>query len=135
MASKQGRMKPGSVGLVAALALVISGCSVPPAEADEIGVCINPKTQERIEDDRCSDGSESWESDDGSVWFWYSTTSGHNAPPVGQKVTPSHGYTGAPGKSYYARGGVPKAGSQISKDTIQRGGFGSGSAGKGSSGG
>lgn len=132
--AKQGKMVH-SVGLVSALALVLAGCAVSPDEADEIGVCINPRTDERIDDDRCTDGSEGWESDDGSVWFWYSTNSGHNAPPIGQKVTKSHGYTGGPKSSYYSRGGVPKTGSAISKSTISRGGFGVGNAGKGSSGG
>jgi hypothetical protein len=124
-----------SVGLVSALALVLAGCAVSPEEADEIGVCIDPKTDTRIEDDKCSDGSEGWESDDGSVWFWYGINSGHNAPPIGQKVTKSNGYTGAPKSSSYSRGGVPKTGSTISKSTISRGGFGVGNAGKGSSGG
>lgn len=130
----QGKLKPGTVGLVSALALVISGCSVSPTEADEIGVCIDPKADLRVSDDKCSDGSEGWESDDGSVWFWYSTSSGHNAPPVGQKVSKSHGYAGQPKSSYYARGGVPTSGSTISKSTISRGGFGTGSAGKSSGG-
>jgi hypothetical protein len=124
-----------TIGLVSSLALVLAGCSVAPAEADEIGVCINPKTEERIEDDRCSDGSDGWESDDGSVWFWYGINSGHTAPPVGQKVNVSHGHKGGPGTMNHARGGVPKAGSTISKSTIARGGFGAGNAGKGSSGG
>ena len=124
-----------TLGLVSALAVVLAGCSVAPSEADEIGVCINPKTEERIEDDRCSDGSEGWDSDDGSVWFWYSTSSGHSAPPIGQKINQSHGYKGAPKSTTYARGGVPNAGSVISKSTIARGGFGAGNAGKGSSGG
>lgn len=132
--TKQGTMV-NTVGLVSALALALAACTVAPSEADEIGVCIDPKTEERVEDDRCTDGSEGWESSDGSVWFWYSTSSGHSAPPVGQKVTKSHGYTGQPKSSYYSRGGVPKAGSTISKSTIARGGFGSGSAGKGSAGG
>lgn len=132
--SFQGKIKPGTVGLVSALALVISGCTVAPAEADEIGVCINPKTEERVDDDQCSDGSEGWESDNGSVWFWYATNSGHSAPPIGQRVTSSHGHVGAPKSSFYSRGGVPKAGSTISKSTIARGGFGSGSAGKSSGG-
>lgn len=124
-----------TIGLVSSLALVLAGCSVAPAEADEIGVCINPKTEERIEDDRCSDGSDGWESDDGSVWFWYGINSGHTAPPVGQKVNPGHGYRGQPKATNFSRGGVPKAGSTISKSTIARGGFGAGNAGKGSSGG
>lgn len=124
-----------TLGLVSALALVLAGCSVAPSEADEIGVCINPKTEERIEDDRCSDGSDGWESDDGSVWFWYGVNSGHSAPPVGQKVSSGHGYRGQPKATNFSRGGVPKAGSVISKSTIMRGGFGAGNAGKGSSGG
>lgn len=124
-----------TLGLVSSLALVLAGCSVAPSEADEIGVCINPRTEERIDDDRCSDGSDGWESDDGSVWFWYGANSGHSAPPVGQKVTPSHGYKGDPKALNFSRGGVPKAGSTISKSTIARGGFGAGNAGKGSSGG
>jgi hypothetical protein len=123
-----------TVGLVSALALVLVGCTVAPSDADEIGVCMNPNTDERIEDDRCPDGSEGWESEDGSVWFWYSTSAGHNAPPIGQKVTKSNGYTGTPKSNYYARGGVPTAGSSVSKSTIARGGFGSGSAGKSSGG-
>jgi hypothetical protein len=124
-----------TLGLVSALAVVIAGCSVAPSEADEIGVCIDPKTEQRIDDDKCSDGSNGWESDDGSVWFWYSVSSGHSAPPIGQKVNPSHGYRGEPKSTYYSRGGVPKTGSVISKSTIQRGGFGVGNAGRGSSGG
>lgn len=130
----QGKLKPGTLGLVTALALVLSGCGVAPSDADEIGVCIDPRTDQRIDDDKCSDGSEGWESDDGSVWFWYSTSSGHNAPPVGQKITRGNGYVGAPKSSAYARGGVPTSGSTISKSTIARGGFGSGSAGKSSGG-
>lgn len=123
-----------TVGLVSALAVILAGCSVAPSEADEIGVCVNPRTEERIEDDRCPDGTDGWESEDGSVWFWYSTSSGHTAPPIGQKVTKSNGYTGSPKTSYYSRGGVPNTGSTISKSTIARGGFGSGSAGKSSGG-
>lgn len=128
----QGSMV-STVGLVSALAIALSACSVSPSEADEIGVCVDPKTEQRIDDDKCSDGSDGWESDDGSVWFWYSTSSGYNAPPVGQKVSKSHGYSGAPKSSAYARGGVPTSGSTISKSSISRGGFGTGSAGKGSS--
>lgn len=124
-----------TVGLVSALALVLAGCTVSPSEADEIGVCIDPNTEQRIDDDKCTDGSEGWESEDGSVWFWYSTSSNHTAPPIGQKVTKSQGYTGAPKTNAFSRGGVPTAGSSISKSTIARGGFGSGTAGKGSAGG
>lgn len=130
----QGSMR-STIGLVSSLAVVLAGCSVAPSEADEIGVCINPKTEERIEDDRCSDGSEGWESDDGSVWFWYGANSGHSAPPVGQRVSSTHGYVGTPKSSSYSRGGVPKTGSVISKSTIARGGFGAGNAGKASGGG
>ena len=129
----QGKMTH-TIPLVSALAFVLAGCTVSQAEADEIGVCIDPKTETRIDDDKCSDGSEGWESNDGSVWFWYSTSSGYNAPPVGQKVTPSHGYSGSPKTSAYSRGGVPTSGSTISKSTIARGGFGSGSSGKSSGG-
>lgn len=127
--------KTSTIGLVSAVALVLSGCSTAPADADEIGVCIDPKTEQRIDDDKCTDGSEGWESSDGSVWFWYATSSGHNAPPIGQKVSKSHGYTGQPKAPYFARGGVPATGSVISKSTIARGGFGTGTAGKGSAGG
>lgn len=127
--------KTSTIGLVSAVALALAGCSVAPSEADEIGVCIDPKTEQRIDDDKCTDGSEGWESSDGSVWFWYSTTSGHTAPPIGQKVSKSHGYTGGPKSTSYARGGVPNSGSVISKSTIDRGGFGAGNAGKGSAGG
>lgn len=127
--------KTSTIGLVSSLALVLAGCSVAPSEADEIGVCINPKTEERIEDDRCSDGVDGWDTDDGSVWFWYSVHQGHQAPPVGQRVTPSHGHVGSPKTGSYSRGGVPKTGSVISKSSIQRGGFGAGNAGRGSSGG
>lgn len=72
MRKLQGRTC-ATLGLVSALAVVLAACSVAPSEADEIGVCIDPKTQQRIDDDKCSDGSEGWETDDGSVWFWYST--------------------------------------------------------------
>lgn len=130
----QGGKVPGTVGLVTSLALILAGCTSAPADADEIGVCIDPKTDQRIDDDACSDGSDGWESDNGSVWFWYSTSSGHNAPPIGQKVTRSNGYVGAPKATYYARGGVPTTGSTISKSTIARGGFGTGSGGKSSGG-
>lgn len=124
-----------TLGLVSALAVVLAGCSVAPSEADDIGVCVD-KNDTRVEDDKCTDGSDdNWTSDDGSVWFWYSTSSTHTAPPVGQKVTPSQGYKGAPKATSYARGGVPTAGSSISKSTIARGGFGAGNAGKGSAGG
>lgn len=130
----QGSKIPGTVGLVASLALILAGCTAAPADSDEIGVCIDPKTDQRIEDDECPNGRNGWESENGSVWFWYSTSSGHSAPPIGQKVIRSTGYSGAPTATYHSRGGVPKAGSVISKSTIARGGFGSGSAGKSSGG-
>ena len=130
--AKMGKMV-ATVGLVSAVAAVLSACAVSADEADEIGVCIDPNTNTRIDDDKCVDGSEGWDGDGSSVWFWYSTTSGHSAPPLGHKVNTSHGYSGAPKATYYARGGVPHNGSVINKATISRGGFGGASKG-GSSG-
>jgi hypothetical protein len=126
--AKMGRMV-ATVGLVSAVAATLSACSVS-SDPDEIGVCHHPVTMERIDDDKCDpDGNDR----NGAIWFYYSANNGHSAPPVGQKVTKSHG-SYKPTSSNYQRGGVPSSGSVISKSTISRGGFGAGGV-KGSSGG
>ena len=126
--ARMGKMV-STVGLVAAVAAALSACS--SSEPDEIGVCIDPKTEMRLADDQCdADGNDRAS----SVWFFYHSSGGYSAPPIGQKVTKSHGNL-KPTSSNYSRGGVPASGSVISKSTISRGGFGAGAVKGGSSGG
>lgn len=121
--AKMGKMV-ATVGLVAAVAAALSGCAMEDAP-DEVGVCIDPKTEMRLDDDKCDrDGNDR----EGSVWFFYNTSHGHSSPPVGQKVNRSHG-TMKPTTTSFTRGGVPTTGSVISKSAISRGGFGTGVSG------
>lgn len=127
--TKMGKMV-ATVGLVSALAAALSACSTQ-SDPDEIGVCIDPKTELRLADDACDpDGNDR----DSSVWFFYHSSGGYSAPPIGQKVVKSQGSL-KPTSMNYSRGGVPTNGSVISKSTISRGGFGAGGVKGGSSGG
>lgn len=63
--TKMGKMV-ATVGLVSALAAALSACSTQ-SDPDEIGVCIDPKTELRLADDACDpDGNDR----DSSVWFF-----------------------------------------------------------------
>lgn len=88
----------GSLTLVAGLALVATGCSAPTqpqaqpvieqtSEVEEyVGVCINPETQNRVDDDYCEDGDDDYDAAFVPYFFPY----GYMIPGVGSHVSGGH---------------------------------------------
>lgn len=121
--SRRLRSKSVTLGLTLVAASVFTGCA---AEQDGQAICVNPETEERVDDDSCDEDQEDYDGT-GSGFFWFYMPAGTSAPAVGSRYNPSTGYYSAPKGQNYTKGGVPKSGGSISK-----GGFGS-SGGKGSS--
>lgn len=124
-----GRRRSGAVilGVTALLAsAVLTGCS-PSGEvidADYAKVCQDKTTQQRVEDDKCS---EEGRSSGHAGWYFLpmggrSNTSPHSIPAVGSAL--SGGTTSIPAKSS-SKSGVSSKGAK----SVTRGGFGSGAKG------
>lgn len=103
----------------------------PGGDYDYVAVCTDPRTGERVDDDRCAHSPENFEgAPDGpgsTTWLWFYIPAGanHTAPPVGQRiVSPAGSYTTPRstngGTPSVHRGGAPREGGLIT-----RGGFGS----------
>lgn len=112
------RSKSVILGLTLAASYGLTGCS---SGDDYQGICTDPVTEERVDDDLCESG------DDDSDFVWFYMGSGHSAPPIGKKFNKSHGVYKVPSGKTASKGGVSKTGGKIT-----RGGFGS-SGGKSSS--
>ena len=107
------------LGATALLAPSLSACSVGDDEVDNQAVCVDRRTQERVDDEQC-DPDDQANVGVGGIFFWYflATRGGAFFPGVGQRV--SGGTYTVPGGAY-TRGGVPRAGGNV-----PRGGFGGG---------
>lgn len=124
------RMRSGSVvlGITAVMAASLTGCS---SSADYAAVCVDPETQERVEDHECT-GSEDYHGSSGvgSAFFWYYLGSSMRVPPVGSPASggtwSSRTLTGT-----VQRGGLPRTGGVSVKSTTTKGGFGGSSRGFG----
>lgn len=141
MTTQRRRMRSAavSIGLTALMAASLTGCSSDDDEtADYAAICVNPETQERIDDSNCRDDREYNGSGAGFFWFYMATRGGAFVPPIGGRYSAGTGtFAGsslrAPqgGTATVQRGGLDTKGGNIG--TIARGGFGK--AGKGGSGG
>ena len=108
------------LGATALLAPSLSACSVGDDEVDNQAVCVDQRTQERVDDGQCDPDDEA-NVGVGGIFFWYflAARSGAFFPAIGQRV--SGGTYSVPAAGTAARGGVPRAGGNV-----PRGGFGGG---------
>ena len=125
----QGRTTAAkAVVLSAGIIFFMSGCGDYDSDYSHSAVCMDKKTNTRIDDTRCGDGNG-----DGSMnglFGWYYVPLGQTAPSVGARPAPGVG-------SYVKPSGggvsVQKGGVDTKDGTVSRGGLGS--TGSGSNGG
>ncbi|TQL02449.1 tRNA-dihydrouridine synthase [Cellulomonas sp. SLBN-39] len=105
------------LGVSAALALVLSGCS---STSDYQGVCVEKASGTRLDDADCDDDDAGYT---GGTHGWYYLPRGASAPPVGEAV--SGGTTTVPSDRTAVRGGVSAGGeTSVKGGSVSRGGFG-----------
>jgi len=128
--STRRRMRSGAValGVTAITAAGLTGCSSSP---DYAAICVDPETDERVDDDECDDADDDYSgSSPGSGFFWYYLGASSRVPAVGSGV--SGGSFRTPSSSSVQRGGLDSSGADSVRSTT-RGGFG-GSSGRSFSG-
>ena len=140
--TRELRRRSAAIPLVVApsLALILAGCgTTQPAQAGGYqGVCVNPTTQQRVDDDMCDD-NDNGSGSNGALWYWYGMNSRY--PAVGSRVTDGYS-TSRPSGSNFVRGGAVASGGDVSsttltkaqsapgtKSSVTRGGFGASSKG------
>lgn len=123
---------------VVAAAILATGCSLPspdPADSstppDYGGVCVDPRTEQRVEDAQCGqpDDTGNATAPGGFFLLWMPTSSPHPAPAIGQRAPLHQGVRHLPAGTAKSVG-VPRSGGAMSQ--IQRGGFGTPKAGSSS---
>jgi uncharacterized membrane protein YgcG len=143
--------RPGRVGLVAALAAVLTTSTAcgsfwdgtQDPNYDYVTACVD-RYQMRVDDSRCDRAPlgydhDAWHTGD-PAYIWYYEPVGHPVVPVGQRmaggtyntkrlVVPQGAGKTPKAASVQRGGGAPKAGG-----TVQRGGFGVSGGSKGGSG-
>lgn len=136
MARRRMRSVKVTLGLTALVATSLTGCGGDDKKLEYAAICVNPKTNERLDDDQCKDDHEYDGHSGGMYWFYMPTNGGYVMPPVGghyantggtYRVSEVRSSSGKP--VTVQRGGLPKTGGSIS--TVTKGGFGkSGASGK-----
>ena len=114
-----------SLGITALMASSLTGCS---SSADYAAVCVDPETQERVDDDQCDDDSDY--NGSGTGFFWYYLGARTLIPAVGQTATGGT-YRGSTLNGTVQRGGLPTTGGSTVKSATTKGGFGGSSRGFG----
>lgn len=101
------------LSITAAVALALTGCGSGVPDDSYQAVCTDPKTNQRVSDNRCdTNGNGS------NAFLWYYLAMGRNYPAVGQSV--SGGGYDAPRSGNYVRGGAPATGGKVTADTITK---------------
>jgi len=116
-----------SLGITAVMASSLTGCAT---SADYAAVCVNPDTQERVDDDQCDDDSDYNGGGVGSGFFWYYLGARSLVPGVGSTVTGGT-FRGSTLNGSVQRGGLPTTGGSTVKTSTTKGGFGGSSRGFG----
>jgi hypothetical protein len=118
------RMRSASIslGITAVMASSLTGCA---SSADYAAVCVDPDTQERVDDDQCDDDGGS-----GTGFFWYYLAARSIVPAVGQTATGGT-FRGSSLNGTVQRGGLPTTGGSTVKSATTKGGFGGSSRGFG----
>lgn len=114
-----------SLGITALMASSLTGCS---SSADYAAVCVDPETQERVDDDECDDDSDY--NGAGSGFFWYYLGASSRIPAVGSPATGGT-WSGSTLNGSVQRGGLPTTGGSTVKSATTKGGFGGSSRGFG----
>lgn len=128
--------KSAAVPLVitSSLALALSGCSGSSGsgggdlDSDDLqyqGVCVDPNTGQRVDDDVCDDddGYHGSGGGGGSAFLWYYFLRGRAFPAVGAPVSSfregSDYVRSVPTGSSYVSGGADKAGGTVSSSSLR----------------
>ena len=127
-----------AAGTAAFAALALTGCGSEDPDPDYQGVCVDPQTEQRVDDERCDD--DDGRSGVGFVPFFLFFPLGARFPGIGQSY---RGYPGSvrtvPAGHTGVRGGAATAGGTATRSTVRqavsRGGFGTTGRGAGSVGG
>ena len=118
------RMRSATValGVTALMATGLTGCA---SEPDYAAVCVDPETEQRVDDDQCDDDRDY----DGvsSGFFWYYLGASSRVPAIGAPV--SGGTFRGAGLNNVQRGGLPAAGAPSVRSSVKSGGFGGSSRG------
>ena len=122
------RMRSSSIalGITAVMASSLTGCAT---SADYAAVCVDPDTQERVDDDQCADDDSEYDGVS-SGFFWYYLGASSRVPAVGQ-TTSGGTFRGSTLNGTVQRGGLPSTGGSTVKSSTTRGGFGGSSRGFG----
>ncbi len=114
-----------SLGITALMASSLTGCS---SSADYAAVCVDPETQERVDDDQCDDDSDY--NGSGGGFFWYYLGARSVVPGIGSTVSGGT-YRGSTLNGTVQRGGLPSTGGSTVRSSTTKGGFGGSSRSSG----
>ncbi|WP_426244473.1 hypothetical protein [Nocardioides sp. LHG3406-4] len=112
-----------SLGVTALMAAGLTGCASSP---DYAAVCVDPQTDQRVDDGQCDDDGNSTGA--GTGFFWYFLGASSRVPAVGGTVSGGT-FNGSSLNGTVQRGGLPAEGGSSVKSTTKSGGFGGGSRG------
>ena len=114
------RMRSSSIslGITALMASSLTGCS---SSADYAAVCVDPETEERVDDDQCDDDSDY--NGTGTGFFWYSLAARSVVPGGGSTVSGGT-FRGSTLNGTVQRGGLPTTGGSTVRSSTTKGGFG-----------
>lgn len=120
------RLRSASVGLglTALVAASLTGCAFG-GDPDYAAICVDPETEERVDDDQCDDDREYSGAGGGFFWFYMATSSRYAVPSVGQTFDRNAGSYRVSPNARVQRGGLPTYGSSSMKSYTKSGGFGS----------
>ena len=121
------RMRSATValGVTALMATGLTGCA---SEPDYAAVCVDPETEERVDDDQCDDDRDY--NGVGGGFFWYYLGASSRVPSVGAPVSGGT-YRGSTLNGTVQRGGLPTTGGSSVRSSTTKGGFGGSSRGFG----
>ena len=121
------RMRSASIslGITAVMASSLTGCAT---SADYAAVCVDPQTEQRVDDAQCDDDSDY--NGVGTGFFWYYLGASSRVPAVGQTATGGT-FRGSTLNGTVQRGGLPKTGGSTVRTSTTKGGFGGSSRGFG----
>lgn len=90
---------------------------VSPQQDEYVAVCVDPNTEQRLEDDACEQGDSDFLT---YAVLWYMlANSNHSYPAVGSHVTKSHFKTSKP-KNAHVRTGLPTKGGTSVKTYVDK---------------
>lgn len=142
MTTTHRRLRSASVtlGLTALVAAGLTGCapgaqagSGASAEADNQAICVDPETEERVDDDLCEDDDHG--GSHAGLYAWYFLSRGSTLPSVGSRYSGGT-FDASSLRGTTVRGGAPRTGGTTvggstgtgsdsgTSTTVRRGGFG-----------